>query len=260
MILDDIIIHKKRILEKKKVRFPIFKIMERLEHLKSKRRSFKKALTSHHGINIIAEIKRASPSRGVICDNFVPLKISQLYEFSNACAISVLTESYFFKGKISFLRQVRQNTSLPILRKDFIIDRYQLYESALIDADAVLIIASVLNQDEICEYISILKKYEIDALVEVHTEADMKKAIDAGSEIIGINNRNLNTFEIDINVTKKLIRHIPKGVVVVSESGINTYEDIQGLRSIGVTAFLIGETLLKSDDIIKKMNELRGEH
>ena len=260
MILDNIIVHKRKELEEKKVRYPLSKILERLDFTYVRRRDFKKALLAHHGINVIAEIKRASPSKGVICENFNPLRIAQLYEFADACAISILTETHFFKGKLSFLRTIRQATVRPLLRKDFIIDRYQLYESALMAADAVLLIASLLTNDEIREYIAILKKYEIDALVEVHTEGDLKRALDSGAEVIGINNRNLYTFEIDTQITKNLIRHIPKGIVVVSESGINTYEDIQSMRSLGVHAFLIGEAILRSDDIITKMNELRGGH
>ncbi|MBU1862578.1 MAG: indole-3-glycerol phosphate synthase TrpC [Candidatus Omnitrophica bacterium] len=258
MILDKIIVHKKKELEEKKVRYPLSKIMNDLETVKDRRRLFKKALTSRQGINIIAEIKKASPSKGVIREDFDPMRLAQLYEFSEACALSVLTETHFFKGRLKFLRTVRQVTARPILRKDFIIDSYQLYETALMAADAVLLISSLLTTDEIQEYIQILKQYEIDALVEVHTENDLKKAIDGGAEIIGINNRNLYTFDVDIEVTQRLIRRVPKGMTIVSESGIKTYEDIQSLRSVGVHAFLIGEVLLKSPDIINTMHKLRG--
>lgn len=253
-----ILMHKKKEINELKSRFPLSKILKAIERSKDleKRRGFKKAIIQPHGLAVIGEIKKASPSEGIIREDFNALKIAEIYEYAEIKAISIVTETRFFKGRTSYLKTVRNTTTKPILRKDFIIDRYQIYESALYSADAVLLIASILTDEELKNYITDLKEFKIDALVEVHNQHDLNKALDANAEIIGINNRNLATFEVDLDVTEKLIRNIPKGKVVVSESGIARREDMQMLKTIGVDAFLIGTAFMRADDIMAKVKEL----
>lgn len=260
MILDEIVAYKRKELEERKIRFSMKKLMQGIERHEAtvRRRDFKRVLKAK-GINIIAEVKKASPSKGILCENFDPCRLAHLYEFSDCAAISVLTEQHFFKGRLSFLRTIREVTARPLLRKDFIIDPYQIYETAYMAADAVLLIASILSVEEMTRYISMLGTYDIAALVEVHTVDELKRAVDAGATIIGINNRDLYTFNVDLKTTEQICRYIPKGTVVVSESGIRTFEDIQRLKSIGVNAFLIGETLVRSENIVQTMRSLRGE-
>ncbi|HXV27664.1 MAG TPA: indole-3-glycerol phosphate synthase TrpC [bacterium] len=191
-------------------------------------------------------------------EDFQPLRIASLYETGGAAAISVLTETHFFKGRPSYLRTVREVTSLPLLRKDFILETYQLYESVLLEADAFLLIASILTAEELKSLIELGHELRMDALVEVHTDEDLKKAIDAGAKIIGVNNRNLRTLEVDPLRAKQLIPHIPKGMPVVIESGLSTYEELMEYKSLGINAFLIGTALMKSQDILGTLNELLG--
>lgn len=256
--LYEIIVNKKKEVNELKNRFPMSKILRAIERDAGldARRDFKKAISSSHQNNVIGEIKKASPSEGIIRSDFNALKIAEIYEYTNVKALSVLTEMRYFNGRTSYLKTVRRITTKPILRKDFIVDRYQIYESALYSADAVLLIASVLTDEELRNYIHDLSEFGMDALVEVHNQHDLNKALDAGAEIIGINNRNLATFEISLDVTEQLIRKIPKGKIVVSESGIKRREDIQMLKTFGVNAFLIGTTFMKSPDILSKVNEL----
>ncbi len=258
MILDKIVESKRLKISERKKEMSLELMIKKLEKLSVRRRNFKKAV-SGRGINIIAEVKKGSPSKGVFIKKFDPAKIAYLYEFSGASAISVLTEEDYFYGGDENLKKVREVTALPLLRKDFIIDIYQVYESALIGADAVLLISSLLEEDELREFIGAAKLYGMDALVEVHNYEELKRAVNANAEIIGINNRNLHTFETDIAVTKDLLVHVPAGKVVVSESGISDFKDIYELKSLGVNAFLIGESLITSGDIIAKMYELKGE-
>lgn len=260
--LYEIIARKRADVEELKVRFPLSKIIKAVERnsAEEERRDFKKALVSPHGINIIGEIKKASPSEGVIRHNFNALQIADIYERNNIKAISVLTEMHYFKGRPSYLKTIRQITQRPILRKDFIIDRYQLYESALYSADAVLLITSVLTDDELQSFIAELRAFGIQALVEVHNQQDLGKALDADADIIGINNRNLNTFEVDLQVTEQMVRKIPKGKLIVSESGIHTFEDIQRLKSLGINTFLIGTTFMRSANIAATIKELTTPH
>lgn len=258
MILDDILVKKRQRLKEKKNKVSVDDLKNGIQRQFTRRRSFKKALLCSNGVNIIAEIKKASPSKGIIRHDFDPLKLAQLYEFSEAAAISVLTEKDFFQGSLHYLRIVRDVTARPILRKDFIFDEYQIYETAYMQADAVLLIATILTTEEMSFFIKLLNKFEISALVEVHTKTDLDKALAAGAEIIGINNRNLYTFDVSLETTKDLIRYIPDSVTVVSESGINNHNDIQDLRAVGVNAFLVGESIVRSDNIVDTINCLRG--
>lgn len=259
MFLNKIISQKKRELDSKKDHLPLDDVFAKIDKLSIRRRDFKKAICDKTDVNIIAEVKKASPSRGILRDPFDPRRLAQQYEFADAAAISVLTDSHFFQGKLEYLKMIREVTARPLLRKDFIIEEYQLYETVLAEADACLLIATILSETELKRFIRILHTYEIEALVEVHTENDLKKALLANAKIIGINNRDLYSFKVDIRQTEKLMRHMPKETIVVSESGIRSYEDIQRLRSIGVHAFLIGESLVIAENPVNALRNLRGE-
>lgn len=259
MILNDIIIAKRKDLEELKSRFPIQKLKEAVEHkVRPDVRSFKKAVSGNKNLNLICEIKKASPSHGIIREDFQPLRIASLYEHGGAAALSVITETHFFKGRPSYLKTVRQVTHIPILRKDFIVESYQLYETALLEADAFLLIASILTEDELKSLILLGKQLQMDALVEVHNDEELKKALKAGAEIIGINNRNLKTMEVDTNRAKQMLPHIPKNIPVVVESGFTRHEELLEYKSLGVHSFLIGTVLMKAPDISVKLSELLG--
>ena len=259
MILNDILLQKRKDLDELKQRLSLQRLQRIIE--KADRpvpRSFRAALLGTRHLNIIAELKKASPSEGVLREDFQPLRIASYFEYAGACAISVLTEPHFFKGRPSYLKTVRQVTKLPLLRKDFIFDRYQLYESALLEADAFLLIASILSEDELKDLISLGKELQMDALVEIHSDAELKKALTAGANIIGINNRDLKTLTVDPDRAKKLIPHIPKGIPVVVESGLRTHQELMTYKSIGASAFLIGSALMKSQDIRGTLQTLLG--
>jgi len=259
MILTEIIEEKRKEIERSKKRISREDLIGKLEDIKSTRKHlFRNSLSKPHKVHVIAEVKKASPSAGVIREDFNPVKIASAYEVNGASAISVLTDKKFFQGKLSYLKDIRKKISLPLLRKDFIIDEYQVYESILAGADAALLIADLLSVDEMKRFLDIGRRYSVDFLIETHTEEDIKKAIDAGGEIIGINNRDLHTFKVDIKTTPRLLKMIPEGRIIVSESGIHSKEDISYLRSFGVNAVLIGEVLMRSDDIGGKLRELLG--
>lgn len=259
MILDEIIMTKRKDLEELKRRFPLHRLKAAVEHLiVADRRSFKKALSQRPNLNIICELKKASPSEGLIREDFQPLRIASLYEHGGACALSVLTETHFFKGRPSYLKTVRQVTSIPVLRKDFIFESYQIYETALLGADAYLLISSILTREELESLIALGRQFDMDALVEVHTDEDLKKALDAGAEIIGINNRNLRTLEVNPDRAKQMLPHIPKKIVRVVESGLTGHEQLISYRCIGADAFLIGTALMKSSDIIGRLTSFLG--
>ncbi len=262
MILNEILIHKRKELEELKLRYPLRRLVEAVERKNGVvRRDFRKAISDPQRINLIAEIKKASPSEGVLRENFQPLRLAALLEYGGAAALSILTETRFFKGRPSYLKTVRQVTQLPILRKDFILDDYQLYESKLLEADAVLLIASLLTDEELEKFLHISQTLELDALVEVHTEDDLKKALHADAQLIGVNNRNLQTLEVDVKRAERLLGHIPKHVTVVVESGFKDREELMKYKSLGIHAFLIGTTLMKSQDVVAKLQEfLKGRN
>ncbi len=261
-ILDEIIENKKEELREIKGRpdYPASFVELKKSALNSApARNFQGALMPKgDGPRIIAEVKKASPSRGVIREDFNPVDIAKDYEKGGAAAISVLTDKRYFQGAIEDLRDVKNNVSLPVLRKDFIIDEFQIYEAKAKGADAVLLIAAALDEDALGGLKKLAESLSLHCLVEVHDEAEMKKAVSLGFTIIGINNRDLNTFKVDIGTTKKLARLAPKGSIVVSESGIRGIEDIVELRQCGVSAFLIGETLVREANPCKKLKELAG--
>lgn len=259
MILNDIIIHKRKDLEELKSRFPLHRLREAVESKpKANPRSFRKAVSNSKDFNIIAELKKASPSEGVIREDFQPLRLASIYEHSGAAAISVLTEPHFFKGRPSYLKTVRQVTTIPILRKDFLFETYQLYETALLEADAFLLIASILTGQELHDLIELGKKLHLDALVEVHSDEDLKKALGSGAEIIGINNRDLKSLTVDPNRAKQLLPHIPKGHPVIIESGIDRHQQLLEYKSLGINSFLIGTVFMKAADPGQKVLEILG--
>ncbi len=261
MILDDILTQKRKDLEELKLRLPLSRLQKIAEARTTFiRRNFKHALQNTKKINIIAELKKASPSEGVLRDDFQPMRLGEIYEISGASALSILTESHFFMGRTSYLKTVRQVTSIPLLRKDFIFDRYQIYETAILEADAFLLISSLLTEEELREFINIGKGLGMDALVEVHSDEDLHKALAAGAEIIGINNRNLRTLAVNPKNAERMIPHIPAGKVIIVESGLKTHDEILGYKSLGAHAFLIGTTFMKSKDIAQTFHQLLGKH
>ena len=207
-------------------------------------------------INIIAEIKKCSPSAGVIIENYFPEKIASLYEKSGVGAISVLTERHFFMGNLDHLSLVNNSTNVPILRKDFIVDPYQIFESKVFKADAILLIASILDDNEIKDFIKIADDIGLDCIIETHTREELVRATKINYPIIGINNRNLNNLSINIENTIDLIKDIKKDFIIVGESGIKKYVDIEKYNKSNIYNFLIGETILKSKNIDKKIKEL----
>lgn len=209
-------------------------------------------------IAFICEIKKASPSKGVISHDFPYRSIAKEYEDAGATAISVLTEPEYFMGSDRYLEEISKEVKIPILRKDFILDEYQIYEAKLLGAGAVLLICSLLPQDKLKEYLNICNHLGLSALVEAHTEKEIDSALESGARIIGVNNRNLDTFQVDIQNCVRLRELVPKEILFVAESGIHTREDMQLLREAGVDAVLIGEALMKSKDRREFLRQLRG--
>jgi indole-3-glycerol phosphate synthase len=256
MILDKIIETKTEEVAKSKRALPQVDLKESLKEI-APCRNFKAAL-SNTDCAIIAEVKFASPSRGRLIENFDPLAIAYTYQANGAAAISVLTDEKYFQGKKEYLTQIKQKVQLPLLRKDFIVDPYQVYESRAIGADCVLLIAAVLG-NRLKDFIGLAQEVGLQQLVEVHTRAELDYALAAGAETIGINNRNLDTFVTDINTCKELAAFISQDKIVVAESGIIKRADIESIMKAGVHAFLIGEALVTAIDIGKKLRELKGE-
>lgn len=219
---------------------------------------FERALAAKD-ISFICEVKRASPSKGVITEEFPYLEIAREYEAANAAAISVLTEPYWFQGSDTYLREIAAAVKLPVLRKDFTVDSYMIYEAKLLGASAVLLIASLLSTQELRKYREIADSLGLSAIMEAHTEAEMESALRAGARIVGVNNRNLHTFEVDMGTSARLRRLVPDNVLFVSESGIRTPADVALLRKLGTDAVLIGETLMRSRHKKAKLAALRGK-
>jgi indole-3-glycerol phosphate synthase len=207
---------------------------------------------------IIAEIKKASPSASLIRADFDPVAIAQIYERHGAAAISVLTDSKFFQGELHFLTTVRQHVQIPLLRKDFVVDPYQLYEARWHGADAVLLIAAALDVPQLVDLAALSQDLGLEPIVEVHTAAELEKALECSCRIIGVNNRDLHTFHTAVATTLDLLQHIPADYLVVSESGLKDHATIARLATHGVAAFLVGESLMREADIGAKLDELRG--
>jgi indole-3-glycerol phosphate synthase len=256
-MLDKIIAQKRQEIEQRKKKSTINYLQQRIAQQKPTL-DLALALKGDH-IRLIAEVKQASPSRGMLIPNFNPIELAQTYAEGSAAAISVLTEENYFMGSIEHLAEIKEVVGLPMLRKDFIFDPYQVYESRAYGADALLLIAAILNQEQLKELVSLSDSLGLRCLVEVHNKGEVERAILSEAEIIGINNRDLNTFTIDITTTRRLRPLIPKERIVVSESGIKSKRDIEKLGKWGVDAVLVGEALVTASDIPTKMKELIGE-
>jgi len=218
--------------------------------------SFKNAIKREGKISFIAEVKQASPSAGILRKNFSHLELAKTFKKGKASAISVVTEEDFFLGKINYIEDIKKQINLPILRKDFIFDEVQILESRAVGADAILLIMGILDEEKIKSLYSATKDLGMDALVEVHTEKELKKVLKMGVGIVGINSRNLHTFQVNLERTKKLLPFIPEDVVKVSESGISNLKDVLLLKGLGANAVLVGEALMKSDNLEEKIKEL----
>ena len=209
-------------------------------------------------IKFICEIKKASPSKGLISKNFSYLQIAREYEAAGAAAISCLTEPFFFQGADQYLREIARAVKIPVLRKDFTVDEYMIYEAKILGASAILLICSVLDETRLKDYLELAHSLGLSALVETHDEKEIEMALRSGAEIIGVNNRNLQTFEVDIENSARLRKLVPKENIFVSESGVKTPDDIERLKKNGTNAVLIGEAFMKSSDKKRLFAELRG--
>jgi indole-3-glycerol phosphate synthase len=258
MILNEITAHKKEMLAETKRRVPFSEVKAKASDA-APVRGFGKALSQGGTIRLIAEVKKASPSKGVIRETFDPVTIARVYEEYGAACISVLTEEKFFQGKLEYLGLIRKAAGLPLLRKDFIVDEYQIFEARAAGADAILLIAACLEKEQMKDYLGIAGQLDLDVLVESHTYPELDKSLLAGASLVGINNRDLTTFEVSLRTTLDLLKDIPEDRTVVSESGIKTRDDVVLLEKAGVDAILVGESLMREKDIGKKVKELLGK-
>ena len=251
MILDEIIRKTKEDLEERKKTYTMDWLGRSLAFNPFMPRDVKSYLkaTPENPYRIIAEVKKASPSKGVIKEDFDPLMIAKAYELGGADAISVLTEPHFFQGNLEYLTQIRRYVPTPLLRKDFIVDEYQILEALVYGADFILLIAKALSKQELKHLLEYALRLGLEVLVEIHDKEDLIKAIFAGATIIGINHRNLETFKMDMSLTEKLVPLIPNGKIIVAESGLKDKETIKHLSTVGADAFLIGEYFMREDDI-----------
>lgn len=256
------------IIELKKKRLEISKANRDFDELKTsaitKRKTAKhfrlRENLERNQINIIAEIKRASPSKGVINDKIDVAEVARNYEKGGACAISVLSEEDKFKGSLDDLKTARNAVNLPILRKDFIFDEFQIYEAAEAGADIILLIAAMIEDENLTKLHALAEKdLGLDVLVEVHTLEELERVKKLGAKIIGINNRDLHTFKVSLNVSRELIKHAPKDALIITESGISTKDEILELRELGFAGFLIGETLMRSGNIEEELGKLAAD-
>ncbi len=259
-ILDEIIRKTRSDLEKRKADYPMEWLGRSLSFNPFVPKDIYGALrsTEEEPYRIIAEVKKASPSKGIIREDFDPIQIAVDYEEGGANALSILTEPHWFKGDKEYLGMVRRYTSLPILRKDFIVDKYQILEALAFGADFVLLIAKALGRKELKELVDYALHLGMEALVEVHDKVDLTKAIFAGANIIGINHRNLETFEMDMDLSRRLIPLIPNSKIIVAESGIHDHETVVELGKAGADAFLVGEHFMRQDDIAGAVRALKN--
>ena len=253
-MLKEILKAKKKRLESQKAQISLDVLKKRCR-LVAAARNFRQALLGQD-ISVIAEIKKASPSLGDIAPDLDISMTAVSYEEGGASAISVLTEEDYFKGEPSFIKSVKEATRIPVLRKDFIFEEYQIYESKYLGADAVLLIATILEKEVLKQLVDISMSLNIEPLVEAHNEEDIEKTLGTKAKVIGINNRDLKTFETDIKVTQRLISSVGSGKIIVSESGIKSKEDVRWLKSLGVDAILVGESIVRSTNLRKKIESL----
>lgn len=257
MILDKILARKHQEVAEARGKEPLTELRQRVDGL-APTRGFAGALRRRavSGTAVIAEVKKGSPSKGIIREDFDPEAIAAAYERAGAACLSVLTDRDFFFGDLAYLRRIAGVVRLPLLRKDFIVDPYQVYEARAAGADAVLLIAAALDLNQLQDLTALAKELDLDVLMEVHDEAELEIALQTPAELIGINNRNLQTFEVSLEVTERLLPAIPKDRLVVAESGIVSRADIRRLQRAGAGAFLIGESLMRETDIEGKLQEL----
>lgn len=258
MILDEIAERTRQRVAEEKAAVPLAEMKKRALAMDANTGfPFKKALGGDD-ISFICEVKRASPSKGMIAENFPYLEIAKDYERAGAAAISCLTEPFWFKGKDEYLTEIARAVSIPVLRKDFTVDEYMIYQAKTLGASAVLLICSILSREQLAEYLGIAHSLGLSALVEAHDEEEVRTALSVGAGIIGVNNRDLKTFTVDIHNSARLRKLVPPEVLFVSESGIRTAADVAALRENGTNAVLIGETLMRSPDKKAALAELRG--
>lgn len=258
MILDEIIARTKINLAKTKEKIPL-KIIERALVDAYVPRDVCAALINKNALNIIAEIKKSSPSKGLIREQFYPLAIALDYERAGAAALSVLCESEYFQGNIEYMGLIRRYTTTPILRKDFIVDTYQIAQAVIYGADFILLIAKALNSRDLKRLYEFAKSLKLQVLVEIHDEEDLRKALEIDALIIGINHRNLDDFSVNLDLSEKLISQIPKGKIIVAESGLNSHEKLLELQNLGVNAFLIGEYFMRQKSVYDALKSIKGD-
>ena len=260
-ILDEILAHKRSEVEVAQRLHPLRELLVRGREAATGAQGFREALASAAPPRIVAEIKRRSPSRGEIRPGFDPVSCAKAYADAGAAAISVLTDARYFGGSLDDLAAVRREVAVPLLRKDFVVDAYQLAEARAAGADAVLLIAAAFEPAARVDALRSLRdrarELGLDALVEVHDEVELESALAAGADLVGINNRDLRSFEVDLGVSERLAARVPSGVVVVAESGIFTPQDVQRLEAAGAHAFLVGEALMRQPDVGLALRELR---
>jgi indole-3-glycerol phosphate synthase len=256
-ILEEIVQHKRLEVQKDRKERPVSELLAAIA-TKTPPRPFCKFLATTGQVAVIAEIKKASPSAGVIRRDFDPVSIAKEYQLAGASALSVLTDTHFFQGALSYLQQVHETSTLPCLRKDFMIDPYQVMEARAGDADLILLIMAVLSDAQYDEMAAAALEFKLEYLVEVHNAVELERAMKRDVDNIGINNRDLTTFEVDLHTTDKLLEIIPDDTIVVSESGLKSRMDIERFGKIGVDAVLIGESLMREPDIAAALRKLVG--
>ena len=255
-ILDEIVEHKRAELGRRRVEVPRVEL-ERRSGTRPRPRDFARALTpAPGGVRLLAEVKKASPSRGVLAERFDPLALAEIYAANGAAALSVLTDEKYFQGSLDFLTAIRDRVDVPILRKDFTLDEYQVWEARAAGADAVLLIVAILEAGQLRDLLQAAAGLGLQALVEAHTASELEVALAAGAAIVGLNNRNLKTFETRIETSLELLPLIPAGRVAVSESGFFTADQVRAVVAAGAHAVLVGEALVRAPDVAAKVREL----
>lgn len=258
-LLTQIVENKKMELKEDKLNLPLKELRSQLRNIEPPR-NFSEAISVPKGksLNLIAEIKKRSPLKGTLIEELKVTTLSKRYEEGGAAAISVITEKKFFEGSPEYISLAKGASNLPVLRKDFLIDEYHIYEARYLGADALLLIAAILEPSVLSDFIALTSELGMSSLVEVHSEKELEKALKAEANVIGINNRNLRTFKVDLNTTFRIMKEIPDGKIVVSESGIYSRDDITRLADAGVHAALVGEAIITSGNVVKKIKELVG--
>ncbi len=256
-ILERIIKSTQQQVQKDMETIPLNQLRREAESMPKLKSSFSEAI-SKDGINIIAEVKKASPSKGLICHDFNYRTIAREYACGGAAAVSVLTEENFFKGRLNYLDDIATEINIPLLRKDFIIQEYQIYQARVHRASAVLLLAAALDIHQLINFVAVAQSCELDVLLEVHNDGELEMALRTPAQVIGVNNRDLKDFSVKLETSAKLSSQIPADRIKISESGIATYQDIEFLQCHGYSAFLVGESLMRQNDRIKALHQLRG--